>query len=545
MDVVAYEGGRRRAFRRIPITPEGEAGEWGKAVRRSAAALRAAVEEMELQGSAARVLYRSPTQGVDAAGITVRWAGQAMEAAMLSCTDSLPYSALMAVCEAVVVGRDNGGEVRQTHVVTAAEREDICEALVQLVEEGGLRFVSATPIDAGLLAGELSRSLREKQSQRGRLYIGEHSSFFVVTGGGAVLFSRRIDLGLESMAQSLTRPIRAPGSEEPVELDEETARVMLHRHGIPDRETVVLEEIGLTGARVIPLLQPVLQRFIVELRQSLRFGVREEDRGGVTISVTGPGSCIPGLAKLIGEELELEATADEAYRGYDWSQPGDAGSELAEVLKSSGLLDRLNLQPRALARRRRTGRLRRWLWTGAAAAVVLIAFDGFRYEARLTEARGRAEALASRIADLEALQATSERLRVVLEAMGELEETVGEEVGRSCDYRACMQELSRITPESIRFTTVTFDRLSEQTMGSVRGYAECRGEGAARTDLETFISELGSSPLFEEVVLDHVTMGSVGGREGEQFEATFTAVSVARREQADGRYASVEGGVRP
>ena len=56
------------------------------------------------------------------------------------------------------------------------------------------------------------------------------------------------------------------------------------------------EGYGLAGTQVVPLLQPVLQRFIVELRQSLRFGLNDNDRANLSLFITGPGSAVKGLS---------------------------------------------------------------------------------------------------------------------------------------------------------------------------------------------------------------------------------------------------------
>ena len=528
IDVVVYDGSTRLDARRIPITIEEDDGQWARSLRRNAATLRSLVDELNVGGAPVAVLYRSPTHAVELSGLAVSSVAQAVEAAKMSCTDSLSYSAMSAVCEGEVVGRDAAGTPRQTHVVVAAEREDIADAIVQLVEEAGLKFVSATPIDAAVLAGLVREAMAEKGATLGRLYVGEFISFFVVARGGRLLFSRRIDLGLESLATSLTRPIRTRNRDEPIELDMEGARTVLHQHGIPPRDKVVHDEYGLTGGEMMPPLQPILQRFVIELRQSLRFGVSDEERADLTIRLIGPGSALPGLADLFARELSVETNADSSCAGYDWAAPGSDAGELADALRDRNFLKRLNLMPLDLAVRRRTGRLRRWLWTGAAAALVVIAADAVRYHLRLDGARMQANAWATQLAQAKKLKATEEKLQVVMEALSEVERTVDREIGLVPDYRACMQELSRITPATVRFTAVGFQRQPGVIVGSVSGYAFQRSPDTQRTDLEAFIDQLRSSPLFEDVVLGNVNKGTIKQAEGERFDATFVMIGVQR-----------------
>ena len=524
VDLVAYEGAEPAAVRRIPITLDNDPCEWAKTVRQYGATLRAAVGEIKAEGLPAYVLYRSPTQAADLASFQVRSVAQALEAARLSCIDSLPYSEMSAVCEVVAVGRDAPSEERQTHVVAAAERDDVAGAIVRMIEDAGLKYVSATPIDAAIFAAMIPSVMSRRSDLYGCLYLGEHSSVFLVAGQGKLHFGRRIGLGLESLALSLTRPIRSDARAEPIELDLPTARNVLHEHGIPDRGTVVHEEYGLTGGDLIPLMQPVLQRFIVELRQSIRFGLPEEDREGLSIRLTGPGCHVKGVSELIGEELGAEVKSDADRPVYDWTRPGSPGGELGDAASDRRMLRRLNLQPHELAVRRRTHRLRRWLWTGAVAALAVIAFDAMRYHFRLDDARHQADALAGQCADLEALRATGERLFGALQTMNELEQLVAKETGPGIDFPACMKELSRLTPDTVRFTNVRFYKGEGKTLATITGYAFVGESGSEQTGLEEFVAALHVSPLFDDVVLGAVQMGEAGDVSGQRFDVTFQGV---------------------
>jgi hypothetical protein len=161
------------------------------------------------------------------------------------------------------------------------------------------------------------------------------------------------------------------------------------------------------------------------------------------------------------------------------------------------------------------------------------------------DARRAADALTAQIGDQQALQATADRLRTALGAMGELEGTIDAEVGALADYHALLQELSRITPRTIRFTTISFHRLSPQTMGTVSGYAFQGEDEGKKTDLQPFVQRLRESPLFEDIVLGNVAMGSIGTLNGQRFEATFTAVAVPASDEVDAHIAAAEGEATP
>jgi Tfp pilus assembly protein PilN len=530
IDVMVFDGEKWLDAQRLPIELEDDPGEWCKAVRRSAVSLKPILEEMNASGATARVLYRSPTQSFAMPGFAVRSPGQAIEAATLEAADSLSFSAMSAVIETAIVARDAEGEERETHVAVVADREDVAEAILEMVEEAGLRFESACPIDAAVMIGLVRDELEGRHGRRGVLYIGTQTSYFVVARDGCLLFSRRIDLGIEALAASLTRPIVGPGGSM-IELEAGEAKEMLSRHGVPGRDDVVDEQRHLTGAQIVPLLQPVLQRCVVEIRQSIRFGVGEADREGLKLHVTGPGSALPGLPAVLANELGLELTDDGTYESTgQWLDPSSREGEVTDALRYDRVLDRLNIMPRTVGVQRRRARMRRWAFTGTTAAALIIASDAVRHQVQLTDTRERAEHMRNQIDDLAQLAATEEQLRTVVDAEATLTDAIEKATGLRVNYAACMNELGRITPESVRFESMQFNRRGRGMLGAVTGCAVADNDGA--NDLEAFMDALRGSPLFAEISLKNVHSGSLGALRGQRFEATFEVVGVPRGERS-------------
>lgn len=543
IDMLLCQGDRVVAARRIPVMFDPDPERWGKIVKDSANAVRSAVKELGAEGAQAIVLYRSPTECAEYVSLRVRSNSEAQQAAILSCADSLSCPLDLAVCQASIIGRDASSTQPQTHVVVAADRDEAISSISGIIEQANLRFDSATPLDAILMTRLAKRALNGPREHAGYLYVGEHRSFFVISGAGSLLFARPINLGIDGLISCLTRPIRAANGGEPIELSRETAREILHKHGFPKRSQVVHEPLGLIGGQIIPLLAPILQRYIIELRQSLRFALPEELRQSVKLSISGPGSAIPGLASIMTEELRVPVSADELYKAYDYQRADSEGSELLDAIASRKLLGQLGLQPQHIARSRQATRMRRWLWTGAAAAMVLIAADAVRCYALVNDARLKATAAASRSANSKTLQSTGEKLFAAVGAMNKLETVISHESGARVNLRACMQELSRLTPESIRLTNITFRQVEGHTVGNVSGYA-LAGPSNGKAEIEPFIGRLQGSPLFEKVVLANVQMQNSGEVAGQRFEANFTAVAAPRGPHAQS-IAIASGAAKP
>ena len=96
-------------------------------------------------------------------------------------------------------------------------------------------------------------------------------------------------------------------------------------------------------------LQPIdLQRYIIELRQSLRFGLSDEERADINLTITGPGASLPGLAELLARELDVLVEKDKSRVAFDATAPGHDGGEVADVLHHRSFLNQLALVPRQM-----------------------------------------------------------------------------------------------------------------------------------------------------------------------------------------------------
>jgi len=523
MDVAVVGGNGIAASARLPLELSNEPTTWAKTVRGTGGELKEIVRELGAEGCSVRVLYRSPAQSVDLHSFALRTSSQACAAAVLPLAESLPYSINSANLDAVAVGRDASGADRRWHVVVGADRGDIIRAIVEMVETAGLQFDSATPIDAAILAGVVRSALAYAGPQHGWLHFGKHSSFFVLGGSGRVRFVRSIALGTETIVSALTRPIRS-GDEAPINLDRDTAQRIFYDHGIPDNDDVLDESLQIRRRHIMPQIQPVLQRYVVELRQSLRFGLSEDERTAIEITVSGPGSTIPGLSELIAWELNLKFTTDARYIDYDFRAPAGDGSELRDALGNTQFLDRLNLQPAEAALRRQASRLRRWLWTGAAAAMVFIALDAVQISSKLSDARRQAAAVSIAAQEGAGMQETHRKILAAGAALHELEQTIAAEAGAALDMRAILQELSLATPASIKLNSVRFTRLGDIVTARLHGRAIEIDKATGQTEVRLFIMALKKSPLFRDAGLRDVERGSFAEGNGERFEASFEAV---------------------
>lgn len=528
IEIAAISGGRVTAAERIAASLPGEAETWSDAVRGSAEWVRPVVERLGLAGQAAVVLYSSPSQAVEVISLQAKTTSQAVAAARLSGIESLAFPASDAACAVMVLGRDTGGEGRQTHVLTCVDRDDHLEAVVDLVERSGLTFTCAAPMDGAVAAGLIHAALHEPNRDGASLFIGELSSVFMARREGRLRFVRRIGLGTEHLITSLTRPIRGSDDRTPVELSREAAANTLHRCGIPDEHRTAPWPDGLSPRQLMPLLQPVLQRLVVELRQSLRFSLSESERQGISVELTGPGGGIAGLDDLLHAQLGFEVKVDPACREHAWQTPAAGGSELRLAVEHEAIVQQIGLTPRATASKQMHGRIRRWLLAGAAAAVVVVGFDGLRVRTLIDQARAHSESLALQTSESAALQTTFTRMTESLGALNALERQITEETSGQPNVRALLQELSRLVPPALRLRSISLQRQSGATTGSIQGHRIDHAGDVAAMSLDQFVVLLESSPLISGVTLGNVQVIDVDGAPAQEFQVSFTAVAAPR-----------------
>lgn len=516
------------ASKRVEYAFGTDAAAWRESINDVGRKLAVVIDELKAGGLPAIVLYRNPTACSESSSLAISSAAQAGQAATLGCAESLSCTLDDSATATHVIGRDQTGEPRHTHVVVAADHDSAISAMMAMVAEAGVQFQSATPIDAVLMARVAGQALSSSATNQGYLYIGEHRSFFVIADQGRLQFCRQINLGSDSLIWSLTKPMRAANGAKPIELSLDDARGILYRAGVPKRDQIVHESLGLNGSQVIPLLQPVLQRFIVELRQSLRFGVADDRRQQVRLQVSGPGSAIPNLAIVLGTELGLKVEVDDRYNDYNCTESAGTGSEIRDAIEQPRLRARLELRPRQLAMEQTMRRVQRWMWAGSAAALAMIAGEAFHYHQLQAKVRGELHALEGLAANQDALQETGEKLFKAIAALETLESTIAMECGSSISVRASMQEFSKVTPDPIRLLNIAFSRDKDQTVGRLTGHAIDGNGGAGRLHIEPFVEQLKNSPLFENVMLSNVQSTTTNSMQGHQFVVTMIGVPVPR-----------------
>ncbi|MBL0921889.1 MAG: hypothetical protein IBJ10_07150, partial [Phycisphaerales bacterium] len=476
---VSATQGRRRAV--VDLDPAAWERAWAEDLHPLDAPLAKALREIGVARGRASLVYRSPTAVAEIYCYPVKPA-RAMEAASLALADALGAPLDESAWSIRTLRAARRGNP-QTVMLAAAERAATAESIERWIARSGLRLMGAEPGGARALAAVAATTLQRGGGRFAALRLDDDGGVLAASIDGRIAFVRSLGLGLNDFVEALTRPVRTPSGAQTLSLAQ--ARAVLERVGVPEPSQVVDESLGVMGSDVLPLIQPALQRLLVEIKQSLRFGLDESDRTELTIELLGPGAGVPGLGETIAAAVE---------------RPVVPGGRCAATLRRSPRMS--TLAPSARRRimgRRATMAMR----AGVAAAACLAAWDVSVAMTQERTLRAQSDALAAEVeraqASLLAMERASALEAAALEGWGRIEASFG----RRADWLAVLREIAAVTPGEIRYSEVAGGQESGSPVATLSGVAWA-GEGEAASGdgpIMRLVDALRTSPLVDRVEL--------------------------------------------
>jgi len=496
---------------------------WDSALRPLDGALASALEHAGASaGCPTRVYYQGADTIAEVYGLPATGSA-ALRAAGLALREAVPYPLednahalrILMTDRTAPGGGARGGE--RTHVLAIAERDGALAALYEWAARAGLRVEALVPVCAGMIV-TAARDVAgiESASAIATLNLGRQQTVIAAASERRLRLARLVNFGFDHLVDAYARVDRTGG-------DRSAALRRLFVSGVPRSDAVIDESTGLRGSDLLPLIQPVLQRCAVELKQTARFGLSDADLLRMRIRLIGPGAAIPGLAAALSSHTELHVDA----------LPG-AGTEAAagvlrQAVEDAG--DSITFLPRQAAQRREARRVRTAAGAGVGLALLVMLGEGARAWTGLERAATEAAGLRGLLA--QAQQAADERAaaekieRLVRAAEAALE---GKVAGQP-HWGAFLAELTRITPAEIRLTD-----LSGDTRGSVptmRLSGAAYQDGAGEDGLGEYIRGLESCPLVRGVELGGTELGTFNGRAARSFQLRVSLHALPAASLAD------------
>ncbi|HUN82647.1 MAG TPA: hypothetical protein VMV81_14175, partial [Phycisphaerae bacterium] len=198
------------------------------------------------------------------------------QAAILKLGQQLHFDIAQAIVAVnpATIGGPRDGLIR---VEVSALHEDAAVAALNLAEACSLNIsvLTVVPAALGALAGQQRRNAPGLHSI---LFFDEKSTTLVVLDGPTPFVTTELPMCAADLTQALMRPIIS--GDDILHLDESAALALRNEIGVPafDQEIVSLQ---VTGERLLPLLEPVLQKMSRQITQWLTYA--STCTGGVPI----------------------------------------------------------------------------------------------------------------------------------------------------------------------------------------------------------------------------------------------------------------------
>ena len=408
--------------------------------------------------------------------------------------------------------------VAQAHILAAAEAELRAASLTDWVRSADLHVERLIPAEAVDLARSVKLVTRpEVQSLSALLWLGEHSAVLAVGSAGKLVFVRSVSTGLESLVEALTRPMRPKDSSEVVTLTRDQARTLLRGVGIPHPEQLLPDYPALAGSSLLPHLQPVLQRLSVEVKQSLRFGIPEAQRGTVTLSIAGPASVLPNLAAVLARQAGVPAAPALLA-----DSPFDPACDVVDARDATTI----NLLPEILRFAATSRRLRGALMAGAALTIATMAADFGVNQFSLRQETRRLESLEAQRLSASRSAASRESSIAARNALTALEQRVRSRLTDAPDPASALALLADQTPPSMRLTDISLASEAALPILSLRGFIRYADAPDPAGIINRYITTLSGAPVIAAARLGTTVRAPVRGSDALSFEIRIELVPV-------------------
>lgn len=528
---LALVRGRRviaAAWRRID-DPDFESN-WPQSLRAHEGALAELVEELNARGSRAVVLIHAPGCASTICSCPASFAGSETESAAMLAVAAIadfPIDGEPAAVRTIHTDASSpGGKApRNAHHLAVAQRAADADAVAAFVERVGLVFAGAAPLGAlaSLAALKGAAAMGRRAGDRSLvLWIGEHGSALASVVDGAVRFVRPVAIGIEALVDAIRhQPLRAREEEVELTLDRVAARGLLGAVGVPAPDAPLAGLNGLTGAAVLPIIQPALQRLTIETRQSLRFGLSEQERSTVRLKIDGPGASVPGLGDWIARQCGLSLVdASSVAADLESSSRSGAIAVLVEHAESVPML-----LPRPLAQRRARRRARVALAAGVGLAGALLGWEWReasvalqRENDRLAGLLGRAES--DRRTALFRSATLSSRL-----ALAEAEARAVRTAGQAADSGATLAAIAAAA-KNVRISTISISTEPDACVARISGCVRLSESEDPAADIRAFVEALAASPIAVSSRLTSTQRVQIDGAQSQAFEVAMHLVRV-------------------
>jgi Tfp pilus assembly PilM family ATPase/Tfp pilus assembly protein PilN len=444
------------------------------------------------RGANVVVAFESPTSVAEAQSIPQGDIQSGLASLRLSMCErlSLPRQG-ESVCTKTISSATKGKDPHPGVAIVSAACESNVDSIRMWIERLGFRCVGVIPAGA-LLLNEVAQASKASGDSGLSviLHIDNHRSALCVVMKGQIELLRTFEVGLNNLGRTLIHA--ASGNPDNCLNSDTLSRALecLHLHGIPQRDTVYDDERGLSANAILPLIQPVIQRLCVEIKQSLRMVLRRAGGAQVQLQIRGPGSSVPRLPDTIAQFIDAEIVGGE-------DQHSDISVD--DCLRSGGGWKELVLSSRRVSRTVNDQRFRRAMVIGGALGLVTLGLEAGHYVQISSELDTMIQKMDGQIQQVRKFDALSQVAVDMDERLGQGQALLDEFLGAQPDWNAVLTGLAMSAESRVELTEIRgIGDMNDATI-QLYGIADAR-EGS--TALADFIEKLQACRLCEAVEVE-------------------------------------------
>lgn len=382
-------------------------------------------------------------------------------------------------------------------VLTLSDREQESSKIYAWIARCGGRLDSVVPEVSIVVKAAVSRVMASDTVQ-GCCYIGTDWAAIACGSKSGLIMVRAFEFGHSLLSDVFQR---AMGGDSGV-IDGCAGERALFEHGLPFKSTDINPELR---AKVLPLVAPVLQRFCVEVKQTIRFGV-PADKQPSEIVLDGPGACIAHLASSITESINMHVSVAPGLETARPLEPFGHGTvEGTWVTSRSGCVD---LVPQIALEQRSIDLMKRCLAGGVVTAGLLIGAEYLHAQSQHRDLNEQFQAITPMVASMDRAYETMDGIRKLGVQAGAVARRVTPSANQNTDWPGVLALVASLTNESVRLDDFE-GRVSPTGIEvRLRGIAIGADDEAASDAMAAFVHGLQSSDL--------VALAQIGGTTREQ-----------------------------
>lgn len=473
---------------------------WQGAPAEASTVLSGLHNELGAVSSRPIVFFQSPTGvcGLFSCPTQVR---DTTSAARMSLAEMTPFDIESNAWSVQPIERDRTGSLKRRHILVSADTDESLRRLRGFCDGAGLTGATFVPLEAALLCRAVDTAIAHSTSNEPLIcvFFGQSKSLIVAAHQQRLLLVRQVDFGTDRLVEALATAIESTNPENA----HDVADRLIFGFGLPKPgDTFEVDGQPFSTSDILPAIQPALQRLVVEVRQSIRFGLSEINRSP-NILITGSGASVPRLDQAFGSELECPCFSDN-------SRAPDSNFDLAHASEAWERGLRVSLREREFGASAVRHSLRNALYAGSAAAVLIgtgatVLLSGQPATEPAIHPGIDVQSASLDLADPELASRRAAAVRATVRA-------VSETTGSRPDMGSVLRELCILTADAAILTDIEISGDTDTSSCTLRGYIQ--GESAETAErLRRLVDDLRNSPLIDTVrlestqtsVLDHQT----------------------------------------